>query len=122
LITGGIDLPEYGNSSVISRVPGGRHHVEPTQRSIVVVDVGGLAEPDPAILDALVRFQLTAQRLGASIRLENACPVLVDLLALAGLSDVLPVICASGVEMDRQTKEREKGRVDEEVEPGDAPA
>jgi hypothetical protein len=84
--------------------------------------VGGLAEPDPAILDALVRLQLAAQRLGASIRLENACPVLVDLLVLAGLSDVLPVICASGVEMDRQAKEREEARVDEEVEPGNAPA
>ena len=96
--------------------------MEPTQRSIVVVDVGGLAEPDPAILDALVRLQLAAQRLGSSIRLENACPVLVDLLALAGLSDVLPVFCASAVEMDRQAKEREQVLVDEEVEPGDAPA
>jgi anti-anti-sigma regulatory factor len=95
--------------------------VEPTRRSIVV-DVGSLAEPDPAILDALVRLQLAAQRLGASIQLENACPVLVDLLALAGLSDVLPVMCASGVEMDRQTEERKEALVDEEVEPGDLPA
>jgi anti-anti-sigma regulatory factor len=96
--------------------------VEPPQRSIVVVDVGALAEPDPAILDALVRLQLAAQRRGASLRLENACPVLVDLLALAGLSDVLPVFRASGVEVDRQPKEREEALVDEEVEPGDAPA
>jgi anti-anti-sigma regulatory factor len=96
--------------------------VEPPQRSIVVIDVSALAEPDPQILDALVRLQLAAQRRGASIRLENACPVLVDLLALAGLSEVLPVLRASGVEMDRQTEQREEARVDEEVETGDAPA
>ena len=96
--------------------------MEPPQRSIVVVDVSGLAEPDPEILDALVRLQLAAQRRGASIRLENACPVLVDLLALAGLSEVLPVLRASGVEMDRQTEQREEVLVDEEVEPGNASA
>jgi anti-anti-sigma regulatory factor len=96
--------------------------VEPPQRSIVVIDVSALAEPDPQILDALVRLQLAAQRRGASIRLENACPVLVDLLALAGLSEVLPVLRASGVEMDRQAEQREETRVDEEVETGDAPA
>jgi anti-anti-sigma regulatory factor len=96
--------------------------VEPPQRSIVVIDVSALAEPDPQILDALVRLQLAAQRRGASIRLENACPVLVDLLALAGLSEVLPVLRASGVEMDRQTEQREETRIDEEVETGDAPA
>ena len=96
--------------------------MEPPQRSIVVVDVSALAEPDPAILDALVRLQLAAQRRGASVRLENACPVLVDLLALAGLSEVLPVLRASGVEMDRQAEERKEVLVDEEVEPGDASA
>jgi anti-anti-sigma regulatory factor len=96
--------------------------VEPPQRSIVVIDVSALAEPDPQILDALVRLQLAAQRRGASIRLENACPVLVDLLALAGLSEVLPVLRASGVEMDRETEQREEALVDEEVETGDAPA
>jgi anti-anti-sigma regulatory factor len=96
--------------------------VEPPQRSIVVVDVSALAEPDPEILDALVRLQLAARRRGASIRLENACPVLVDLLALAGLSDVLPVLRASGVEMDRKTEQREEVLVDEEVEPGNASA
>ena len=96
--------------------------MEPPQRSIVVIDVSALADPDPQILDALVRLQLAAQRRGASIRLENACPVLVDLLALAGLSEVLPVLRASGVEMDRQTEQREEVLVDEEVETGDAPA
>jgi len=88
-----------------------------------VVDVSALTEPDPVILDALVRLQLAAQRLGASIRLQNPCPELVDLLALVGLSDVLPVDCdGSGVEMDRQVEDREQVLVDEEVDTRDATA
>jgi hypothetical protein len=83
--------------------------------------MSALTEPDPLILDALVRLQLAAQRFGASVRLANACPTLVDLLALAGLADVLPAIAPSGVEMNRQTEERKEGLVDEEVDPGNAP-
>ena len=93
--------------------------MEPAQRTIVVVDVSGLADPDPVLLDALVRLQLAAHRLGASIRLENACARLVDLLAASGLSDVLPAL-PSGVDMDRQIEQREQVRVDEEIESGDA--
>jgi len=99
--------------------------VEPSPRSIVVViDVSGLAEPDALTLEALVRLQLIAHRLGASIRLHNPCAQLVDLLALVGLSEVLPVIAESGVESvvepDRLVEEREQVLVDEEVDPGDA--
>jgi hypothetical protein len=83
------------------------------------VDVSGLAEPDALTLEALVRLQLTAHRLGASIRLHNPCAELVDLLALLGLSDVLPVIVESG-EPDRLVEERKQVLVDEEVDPGDA--
>jgi anti-anti-sigma regulatory factor len=95
--------------------------VQPTPEAIVV-DVSALTEPDPAVLDALVRLQLAARRLGSSIRLENACSELVDLLALVGLSDVVPVVGGSGVEVDRQVEQREEVRVDEEVETGDTPA
>jgi hypothetical protein len=95
--------------------------VEPTRRSIVTVDVSALAEADPLILDALVRLQLAARRLGTSIQLENACPVLVDLLALAGLSEVLPVCAGSSVEIDRQVEQREQVLVDEEIDTRDAP-
>ena len=74
-------------------------------------DVSGITEPDAVTLEALARLQLIAQRLGTSIRLANASPQLVDLLTLAGLTDVLPVCGertrdhppaepASGVEMD----------------------
>ena len=97
--------------------------MQPPQTSIVVVDVSALTEPDPVILDALVRLQLVAQRLGTSIRLQNPCPELVDLLALVGLSDVLLVDCdGSGVEMDRQVEDREQVLVDEEVDTRDATA
>ena len=87
-----------------------------------MVDVSGLTEPDPAILDALVRLQLAARRLGSSIRLENACTELVDLLALVGLSEVLPVCTGSVVEIDRQIEQREQVLVDEEVDTRDATA
>ena len=97
--------------------------MQPPQTAIVVVDVSALTEPDPVILEALVRLQLAAQRLGTSIRLQNPCPELVDLLALVGLSDVLPVDCdGSGVEMDRQVEHREEVLVDEEVDTRDATA
>jgi hypothetical protein len=88
----------------------------------IVVDLSALTEPDPVVLDALVRLQLAARRLGTSIRLENACSELVDLLALVGLSDVLPLVWGSGVEVDRQVEQREEVLVDEEVETGDASA
>jgi hypothetical protein len=71
------------------------------------------------MLEALVRLQLTAHRLGASIRLHSPCTELVDLLALLGLSDVLPVVVESS-EPDRLVEEREQVLVDEEVDPGDA--
>ena len=94
--------------------------MQPLPRSIVVVDVSGLAEPDALALEALVRLQLIAHRLGTSIRLHNPCAELVDLLALVGLSEVLPVIAESGVEPERLVEEREQVLVDEEVDPGDA--
>jgi len=89
-------------------------------RDAIVVDVSTLTEPDSVILDSLVRLQLAAHRLGTSIRLQNPCAELVDLLALAGLSDVLPVSCGSGVEIDRKVEQREQVLVDEEIDAGDA--
>ena len=82
-------------------------------------DVSALTDTDELALEALVRLQLTARRLGTSIRLHNASRELVDLLALLGLSEVLPVV--SGIESDGQTEQREQVGIDEEVDPGDAP-
>jgi STAS domain len=90
---------------------------------VVVCDVGRITEPDAPTLDALVRLQLTARRLGVTIELHNACPALVDLIACAGLSDVLVVAGpgghGSGVEVHGQVEEREQRGVDEEVLGGD---
>jgi hypothetical protein len=85
---------------------------------VVPCDVSRLTDPDMAALDALARLQLTARRLGATIRLHHASAALVDLIACAGLADVL-VIDESGVEMDRQIEQREEVGVDEEVHRGD---
>ena len=93
--------------------------MQPPQDAIVV-DVSTLTEPDSVMLDSLVRLQLAAHRLGTSIRLQNPCPELIDLLALFGLSEVLPVSCGSVVEIDRKVEQREEVLVDEEVDAGDA--
>jgi anti-anti-sigma regulatory factor len=90
------------------------------RRVIVDIDASRITEPDEHTLDALARLQLTARRLGASIRLLDAGPALVELIQLAGLAGVLDV-ADSGVEVNRQVEEREEVRVHEEVHRGDAP-
>jgi hypothetical protein len=60
------------------------------RRSTIVYDVGSLP-PDAAAIDTLARLQLTARRLGLEIRLRHASSELQDLLAFAGLRDVLPL-------------------------------
>lgn len=94
---------------------------QPPRTVVIGIDASRITEPDERTLDALARLQLTARRLGASIRLLDAGPALVDLIQLAGLAGVLEV-AGSGVEVDRQVEEREQVRVDEEVHRGDAPA
>jgi len=46
---------------------------------------------DLAVVDALARLQLSAQRLGWSIRIRNADDELCALLRFVGLEDVLPL-------------------------------
>jgi hypothetical protein len=91
----------------------------------MIVDVSALAELDERALEMLVRLQLIARRFGTAIVLHGACEELLDLLTLAGLSDVLPVIGSAGSarsagDADRNAEEREQPLVDEEVDPGDA--
>ena len=74
---------------------------------LVVCDVGALTRPDAAAIDALARMQLTARRLGSQIRLRNACDTLQDLLALVGLSEVVPLSGPSRIEARGQTEQRE---------------
>jgi ABC-type transporter Mla MlaB component len=58
---------------------------------MVTCDVAALEKPDVTAIDALARLQLTARRLGRSIRLRNAPVMLRDLLNLTGLCDELPL-------------------------------
>ena len=97
-------------------VPGGLPTEMPAARrpSTIVCDVGELA-PDVHAVDALARLQLTARRLGLEIRLRHASSELQELLAFAGLRDVLRV------ETGGQAEEREERvGVEEERELGDA--
>ena len=59
-------------------------------RSTIVCDVGSLP-PDATAIDTLARLQLTARRLGLELRLRHASCELQDLLAFAGLDDVLRI-------------------------------
>lgn len=44
---------------------------------------------DLGLVDELARLQLAARRLGCSIKLRHACPELLELLEIVGLSDVV---------------------------------
>jgi ABC-type transporter Mla MlaB component len=44
---------------------------------------------DLGLIDELARLQLTARRLGCSIRLEQVDPQLRDLLVLSGLAEIV---------------------------------
>jgi hypothetical protein len=81
----------------------------------IVIDVSRLAPPDAPALDTLARLHLMALRMGATIRIRNACPLLVDLIDIAGLADVIVVVAGSGVEVGRQVEEDEQIGIDEEV-------
>ena len=56
---------------------------------LAVLDVGQSA-PDAVTLDALARLHLVARRHGCPVSLRGASPQLLDLIALAGLADILP--------------------------------
>ena len=87
---------------------------------VVVCDVGIIADPDLATLDALARLALDARRAGCRIRLSQACPDLRNLLALAGLAEILPCVAESVVEVSGQAEEREEvRRIEEERDPTD---
>jgi ABC-type transporter Mla MlaB component len=76
-------------------------------------DVAEVSHPDLEVVEALARVELTARRLGASIRLRGASVELLELLALCGL----PI---EVLEPEGQAEEREEaGGVEEEGDPGD---
>jgi len=68
-------------------------HVEDLVRGseavLVVCDVAEVTDPDCGTVDALARMQLTTRRLGRELRLRGVSEELHDVLALAGLCDVV---------------------------------
>lgn len=82
-----------------------------------------MVDPDAATVDALARLQLTARRLGCRMGVSRAPAALLDLVALMGLSRVLPVwtgLCLEPVGKAEQGEQMR--RVEEEADPGDRPA
>ena len=58
-------------------------------RVLITCDLSALGTPDAEVLDGLLRLHLAVQRMGGSVRLCNVCPQLRDLLALAGVDDLI---------------------------------
>lgn len=90
----------------------------------VVCDVARLTRPDAVVVDGLARLQLAARRSGSRVVLRGASPHLHSLLALTGLTDVVPV-CAvrsgSGVEVVREAEVGEEPGVEEVRDPDHPP-
>ena len=81
----------------------------------IVCDAAELA-PDCATVDLLARLQLEARRRGGELWLRHPSAELVELIAFAGLADVLPV------EGEREAEEREERLgLEEERELADQP-
>jgi ABC-type transporter Mla MlaB component len=72
----------------------GRLHdvLQTTGADLVTCDVARLTHPSAADVDAVARLQLTARRLGRSIRLRHASGLLRELLSLFGLQEVVPCV------------------------------
>ena len=96
--------------------------VAPDGTTVLLCDVARLADVDMATIDALGRIALRARRLGCAVNLRDAPPELLQLLAFAGLSDVLPCDPSSGVEVTGQPEQREEPLgVEEERDAADPP-
>jgi ABC-type transporter Mla MlaB component len=67
-----------------------RRLLDRSDADLVTCDVAALSDPDPTAIDALARLQLTARRMGRSIRLRHVQAKLADLLELTGLCEELP--------------------------------
>ena len=56
---------------------------------VAIFDVGE-SDANAITLDVLARLGLVARRHGCTVRLRCASPELLDLIAFAGLADILP--------------------------------
>jgi hypothetical protein len=78
---------------------------------VATVRIEGSRAPDAFVLDAVARLALAAGRLGWSVRLRDPAQTLAEVVALAGLGDVLRG------EPRGQAERREQGCVEEVVQP-----
>ena len=69
-----------------------RKRIEHGTGRVVICDAGAVTDPDAVAVDTVARLQLTAKRVGCELRLRHACAELEELIALAGLSEVMPVV------------------------------
>ena len=92
--------------------------LEEGRSGVVVCDVGALVHPDAVAVDCLARLELTARRLGGRIALRRVSGDLAHLVAWMGLDEVLG--CQGSVRQARREPEQ-RGGVQEEADPGDAP-
>jgi anti-anti-sigma regulatory factor len=83
---------------------------------VVICDVAGVLRPDMVTVEALARLRVTARRHGRRLVVRGAGPGLRQLVALVGLTEVLP-------EPGRQSEQRKQpGGVEEVVDRGDPAA
>ena len=68
------------------------------ETDLLACDVSGLVRPDVGTVDELARLALVARELGGEVVLLDAAAELRELVDLAGLGDVLPVVARSVVE------------------------
>ena len=102
---------------LIHRIVPGTQADAPT---VILCDLAQLTDADMATVDALARLALLARRLGCSISLRDPSSELCELVAFAGLGDVLPRAPASGVEVVGEPEQREEALgVEEERDPAD---
>jgi ABC-type transporter Mla MlaB component len=67
--------------------------MRPSDVTQVTCEIGPLVDADARTLDALARLQLTARQLGGEIRLSRASSAVLELLAFAGLGDIVRPVC-----------------------------
>lgn len=75
--------------------------------------------PDLSVVDELARLQLAARRLGCSIVLRGVGVELAELLAFAGLTDILPAVAQHQGEKGGEVEGGEEVGVEERMNPGD---
>jgi ABC-type transporter Mla MlaB component len=120
---GRVVLPRAGpmpSRDVVAVCNQARIRLDVCTDEVVPCDVRSVTNPDATTIDALARLQLGARRRGRRIGLLDASPELRELLALVGLSEVVPCVPGSGLEVVGEAEEREPARrVEEEGDPGD---